>query len=298
MAFCARFDSRSRYLYDIDELIIPFHEKKDSLPEFLQAHSKQRIIIDVKENWKDFYGKILQPIFKIYPNAVIRLPEIDAHIANHLTELEIPFFFNIVAIDWEMLYYMASLKPTDIYIGEQLCFELKDVQKAAAKWNFRVRVYPNIAQCSSQETDSLKRFFIRPEDIDLYNRRYISTFEFFIPDDIDLNWDVLYRVYTEQKTWRGPLKEIIQNFDSDLNSAFVSPRWAEFRMTCGRRCLKGYSCDMCNTIYEFSKSLAEMEVMPKLPKDKKLAAKETVKKLDTYSIETKPAPEPPKIPNF
>jgi len=64
MAICARWDSRSKYLDEVDELIIPFHGKADNLVEFLEYHKHQRIIIDVREDWKNFYGVILAPIYE------------------------------------------------------------------------------------------------------------------------------------------------------------------------------------------------------------------------------------------
>lgn len=298
MAFCARYDGRSQYLFDIDELIIPFHERKDNLAEFLEAHVNQRIIIDIKENWKEFYAAILQPIMTKFPNSVLRFHSMTDGIAKKLHELNLPFFVSTVATNWEVLYRLTKFGVTDIYIGEQLCFELKDVTRAARKWKFRVRVFPNVAQYSIPETESLKRFFVRPEDVDIYNRRYISTFEFFIPENVDLNWDSLYRIYAINKKWRGPLSEIIQGFDSDLISTFVSPRWAEFRMVCGRSCFKGSNCNMCNTLYDFSKSLAAIEVMPKPPKDTKAAAKAVLKEIDTHAIDSITKPTIPKIPNF
>ena len=131
MAFCARFDSRSHYLYEIDEIIIPFHNRSDNLAEFLDAHQKQRVIVDVRDEWKNFYAAIFTPLVEKYPNLVIRVSEITPELSTALKNINATFFSAQIAAHWEVLYYLASLGVSDIYIGEQLCFELNDVSKAA-----------------------------------------------------------------------------------------------------------------------------------------------------------------------
>lgn len=298
MAFCARWDSRSKYLDKIDELIIPFHGTTDTLTSFLEEHKHQRIILDIKDEWKNFYKTILEPISEQYPNLVLRFQTKEALLESNIIDTTIPYFLNEVCVEWEKLNEIIALKVTDVYISEQLCFELAEVAKVAAAGGVRTRVYPNVLQGARSSTDDLKKFFVRPEDVDLYNRRYISTFEFYYPEDIDINWDVLYRAYAVNKKWRGPLKEIIIGLENDMNSTYVSPRWAELRMDCRRKCLKGNSCNACNQIAALAKSFEQLEVMPVLPNDTKNAAKEVFQEIDAKTIDNENPAPPPIIPNF
>lgn len=298
MGFAARYDNRSKYLNEIDELIIPFHNRPDNLSEFLEAHANQRIIIDLKEGWKAFFGAIFIPIWEKHQNLVLRLPELTSDIVQALQKIKIPYFSSQIAVEWEMFHYLAELEVSDIYVGGQLGFELKDVAAAAAKLKIRTRIYPNIAQTVFNQTDPLLTFFVRPEDVDLYNRRYVSTLEFYMPENIDLNWDVLYRAYALNKQWLGALNEIIVGLDSNIDNTFIHPHWGEFRMNCQRKCLKFDSCQMCKTLYDFSKSLKQLEVMPNRPKDSKLAAKTAMKQIDQKNIETEQPLPPPVVPNF
>ena len=298
MAFCARWDSRSKYLNEIDELIIPFHGQVDKLVDFLEEHKNQRIILDIKDDWKEYYNAILQPIVLQYQNLVLRLQTEEQLIKSHLQNTSIPYFLNQVCTDWETLNAIIELKVTDVYISEQLCFELAEIQKLTAAVGVRVRVYPNIAQSARASTPALKTFFVRPEDVDIYNRRYISTFEFYYPEDVDINWDVLYRAYAIKKRWRGPLKEIIFGFNNDLDSTYVSPRWAELRMTCRRKCLKGDRCFACAQIAALARSFEQIQVMPILPKDPKAAAKEVLEVVDSKNIDNDKETPLPVIPNF
>lgn len=298
MAFCARYDSRSKYLDKIDEIIIPFHGTTDKLPEFLEQHANQRVIIDIKEPWKAFFTTIFIPIQEKYGNIALRFPELTMDLIADMQKLKIPYFSKEIATEWEYVNELISKGVSDIYIGGQLGFELAKVSKLAAKHKIRVRVFPNVSQGARIDTDPLRKFFIRPEDIDLYNRRYISTFEFYIPENLDLNWDVLYRAYVINKKWAGPLSEIILGLDSDLISTYISPHWGEFRMDCERNCLKGNGCNMCSTLYDFSKSLEKMAIMPKPPKDTKAAAKTIMEKIDNKDINAAAPAMIPQIPNF
>ena len=162
----------------------------------------------------------------------------------------------------------------------------------------RIRIYTNVAQVLYNETDPLKAFFIRPEDIDLYNRRYISTFEFYFPEDVDLNWDVLYKAYVLNKKWLGPLKEIIIGLNSDIEDTTIMPRWAAARMDCHRKCFKGSSCNICNQIYELSKSLKEIQVKYQSPANSKETAKFIMQDLDNKTVTSDIYFKPPEIPNF
>ena len=298
MAFCARWDSRSKYLDQIDELIIPFHGQTEQLGEFLEKHAKQRIILDIKDDWKTYYGTILRPVGEKYSNLTLRLASPTQVLNSGIKNSNIPYFINETCVEWEKLNEIIELGVSDVYISEQLCFELADVAKLAAAVGVRIRVYPNIVQGTRENTSDLKKFFIRPEDVDIYNRRYISTFEFYYPKDVDINWDVLYRAYAINKKWRGPLKEIIIGLNDDINSTYISPHWAELRMNCHRKCLKGDKCSMCIKIAALAKTFEEIEIMPVLPKDTKAAAKKVLQTIDAKNINNEEPLPPPKMPNF
>ena len=298
MAFCSRYDSRSEYLFDVDEIIIPFHNSDKNLAEFIEAHSNQRVIIDVKDEWRSFFTAIFSPIVEKYNNIAIRLAELTPEVISELQKLKVPYFVNKVFLDWEGFYLAVENGVSDVYIGGQLGFELADVARAAAKAQVRIRIYPNVAQSLYSDTDPLKTFFIRPEDVDLYNRRYVSTFEFYFPEKLDLNWDVLYRAYAINKKWNGPLNEIILGLDSDINNTTISPRWGMQRMDCHRRCLKGSSCTICKQIYELSKTLEKVKVQYKPPEDTKEAAKHMMEEIDRAQINSEEPFKPPVIPNF
>lgn len=298
MAFCSRYDSRSKYLFDIDEIIIPFHDSDKNLMEFIEAHQNQRVIIDIKNEWRSFFTAIFLPIREKYSNVAIRLSELTDEIYSDLQKIDLPFFLNKVIVEWEGFETTTNLGVSDIYIGGQLGFELSDVARAAVRKQVRIRIHPNVAQSMYKETDPLKTFFVRPEDIDLYNRRFISTFEFYFPEEVDLNWDVLYKAYAIDKKWNGPLKEIIIGLDSDINNMTISNRWTAQRLDCHRKCFKGSSCNVCKQFYDLSKNLETIKVRFKAAEDSPEIAKHIMEDIDKKQVDSEIPFSTPDIPDF
>lgn len=53
----------------------------------------------------------------------------------------------------------------------------------------------------------------------------------------------------------GDLKEIIIDMKESVDSTCIVPRFPIKRVNCGRICMKGGNCQMCNHIYELAKNL-------------------------------------------
>jgi hypothetical protein len=145
-----------------------------------------------------------------------------------------------------------------------LCFEIDKVAEIAAQYNAQVRVYPNIAQSKWNNTAALKKFFIRPEDIDEYEK-YVDVIEFY---NVDKQIDIYYDIYKQKKKWFGKLNEIILDFDSDIDNRYIIPRFAEMRIKCGKNCLKGGSCRRCEIIEQLSNTLEESQLVVSIDKNK------------------------------
>jgi hypothetical protein len=131
------------------------------------------------------------------------------------------------------------------------------VSEIAHKNNVSIRVFPNVAQSSWNGIDDLLKFWIRPEDIDFYSQ-YVDTCEFYGEDEKN---DILYNIYSNDKKWFGELKEIIIGLESDIDSRYIVPRFVKKRVKCGRQCLKGGNCQICQHIKELSGNLEKAGLM-------------------------------------
>ena len=161
--------------------------------------------------------------------------------------------------NWDTLQGYIKYKPSDMYIVEALGFEINKVAKVLHNENIKIRTFANVAQSSWREIDPLRKFFIRPEDIPIYEP-YIDVIEFFNSKNSS---STLYKIYSKDKKWFGQLNELILDFDSDIDNRFIVSKFAEHRTRCGKRCLKGENCKFCDTIYQLSQTLKENGILAK-----------------------------------
>ena len=171
MKYCIDFQKGFKYINDVDEITIIYRRKDTSLIDFLLEHQKQRINIYIKDE-EDFLEYNCIKIF-------------DA------IEKEHRYFFEDFVHDWDTLWGYINLKPSSIYIAEELGFEIKAVAELLHSFGIEVRCFPNVAQSSWTKTSGLKKFFIRPEDTVWYEP-YVDIYEFFgKPDSLE----TYYKIY-------------------------------------------------------------------------------------------------------
>ena len=128
-----------------------------------------------------------------------------------MVKRRLPHYYNEYISSWDRFVGFLSLNVSDIFITEELAFEIKNVSNLAKKHHKSLRAFCNICQSSWSDSLSLKTFFIRPEDLDLYTN-YIDTFEFYITNKDYQKINTLYEIYTKDKKWFGLLNEIISDY--------------------------------------------------------------------------------------
>lgn len=276
MKYCVDYRRGFKYMDDIDELTIVYNPKDVTLEEFMQAHKDKRINICIFHE-QDFIENNRVEVFK---QIALNNPDIDFALVIQslkksdyaediykaiiaIEDVKLKYFFYGLVSSWDALYGYMQYNPSDIYIVEALGFELDKVAEILHGRNIRIRVFANVAQSSWKWMPALKKFFIRPEDISVYES-YVDVIEFFGKRE---SLETLYRIYAIDKKWFGPLKELITDFDSDLDSRYIVPMFAERRVRCGRRCLKGRPCHVCEAIETLSKTLEDKKLILKVKED-------------------------------
>ena len=256
----------------IDEVTITYNRKDTSLLKFLQTFSnnKRRVNIFIKDE-EDFINNDCLNFFK---TLVIEYPEINftlklkrggtvvskIHDITKATGVNIPFFFETIVTDWDTLHGYINMHPTDIYVAEALCFELVSVATILHENNIKVRAFANVGQSAWRRTPALKKFFIRPEDVEIYEP-YIDVLEFFGKEN---SIETYYKIYAIEKKWFGKLNEVILDLDTDIDSRFLLPSFAERRVNCGKHCLKGRPCQICEVTEQLSATLEKNNLMIKI----------------------------------
>ena len=245
MKYCLKYDQLANNWRLADEVSIKYIEDK-GLVNFLELLKDKRIVLLVPEDFPETEIKKLIAIKKIYPqyNFVVSLPKFKETIASVLRANNISFFDSEPCFTWEKFNVLAKNGVSDIVIGGDLGFSLPKVKNLVDKKypHIRLRAIADISLTEYKETDPLKGFFIRPEDVDFYSS-YIDIIEFLNP----IIQDALYDIYTKG-FFMGQLNQIIFGIKENIDTQDIPKSFCEKRLNCNRKCLKGGSCDTCRLV--------------------------------------------------
>ena len=262
MNFAIPFFKHFKYPEQDIQWNINYKPKIKQLDNFISTYGTHRVnlIITDFENNRD--SQIVEALREKYPDIqiVICLPSYNKKLEQFLHEHQLPHYYNEFVTDWDKFNGFLSLDVTDIFVAENLVFSAKILSSRAKKNGKSLRCFCNVCQSSWDKTPSIKTFFIRPEDINLYEG-IIDTFEFFTDSDAKIN--TLYEIYTKDKKWFGKLNQIITGYEGEEDSRFIVPRFGETRLNCEKRCVKavGPTCKICDRIIELSETLKEKEII-------------------------------------
>ena len=246
-----------------DEVI--FNKVDDILKYVIDnSETEQRLIFDAdswyyenEEEWTAAFKNLIALKEKNY-NIVVRTVEDDEHLIDY-SEANIPYFSIRWCNNWDWLHHLIDLGVSDIYIVEQMGFELDKVRKVCGD-KIQLRTYPDVCQVRPYN-GSIYGFFIIPNEVHLYDG-FIDVCEFFKED----KEDVLYDIYTKGK-WLGNLKSVISDLKEDLYSTYLFPTFGIYRRSCGKRCLKGEKCNLCQRAIDLSKELQKEGIMLQVKKE-------------------------------
>lgn len=262
MKYCVDYFRHIEGLDQADEYTIKYSKKNDILITFLEENKDKIINLTIEEKLDDVDYKTLKAIYGTFSNFRLRFEFYDSNEIENIVECGIPFFFGNRVNNWDEFLGLVDLGVTDIYVVEDMCFDLERVAEIAQKENIKLRTYANVAQSTWKDTPGIKKFWIRPEDVSIYEQ-YIDVIEFFgTPQQAA----VLLKVYKDIKKWFGPLKEIIIGLEDDLDSRYIVSEFATRRVGCQKNCLKGGKCRICNRVIELSKVLEENNLIVKQDK--------------------------------
>lgn len=267
MKYCLPYIRNFKYMEDLDEVYIPYNCEDDVV--FLESMLKLRrefqntIVIEITDENKFIEKKCIEYFKQLQRDELIgdfklKFPTYSQdynYFYRACKNAEIPFFFGKHIKDWDSFHYFIDLGVSDLYIVESLAFELDKLGALAHAKGISIRAFANVCQSSVRDFNILKSFFIRPEDVHIYEP-YVDVIEFY--GDLTIQ-EVMYKVYARDGKWFGPLQEIIIGLDSAviLDSRFIVPVYARTRLKCGKRCLKGFNCSICEKVVDVGETLKE-----------------------------------------
>lgn len=261
MKYAVNYSNKIKNIDDFDEIIIQYNNQDKELPYFLDNHKDKMVILQIPiieveqfhflEQWK-----LLNAIYQEHNNFIVcfgalgAFQELDEKTLECAHNLEMPFMTGLKITNFDQLHYALELGVCAVYLAEDICFDLLRAKRLCGRKGVQIRAFPNVAQGSVRSGPALKKFFIRPEDVEEYSN-CIDVLEFWGPLD---RQSVLLRIY-RKGYWYGDLEPIILDLNLSIDSRCLAPDFALFRKGCQRKCMRGEDCTICDKLFEFSEQL-------------------------------------------
>lgn len=260
MKYCMNFLLGKPYINEVDEVIINSTDNYH-YQTFLREHENQRVVIKVP-NMKALIESInLYDVFsalkdKNFNNFTVLLPQ-EAESEKYITPLKennIPFFFDRLLQSWTELCYYVDLGVSDVYITNDLGFDIEAVGEFCHRTGVKVRAFPNFAQRAVNNRD-VHSFFIRPEDTKEYEE-YIDVYE-FVYRISNIEQSTYYKIYAKDRQWFGDLKEIIIGLEQEIDNRGIVKQFSIYRKKCQLKCQRLSHCHICESCLFLSEKLLE-----------------------------------------
>ena len=246
----------SRHKDKIDEISIIYREKSLRLIDFAKERpEQQRLVLDITQ----LSNEVIEECFEIFAEAAKMHPNIAVKMLikqadpQYLIDNNIDFFYEKFIGTWDELNSLINAGVSDVYITNELGFHMDEVSSYCHSKNINIRVFPNVAQSIDpfDNLDMLTKFFIRPEDVKIYEE-YVDYMELWgRSSDLDFCYDI----YKEGK-WLGLLNQIIIGYEGNELNRELSNMFGLYRTKCKKRC--SYTgCSICHRFGDLSLKMGE-----------------------------------------
>lgn len=234
----------------------------DKLIEFVEANQAKNINISFPQ---EFYIPAVTFVNKIHKNIYIKLR---AEQINHVAELKknnIKFFFDkdVSAYNYAMLDSLITLGVSQLYISDDLCYNLDEVSKIAKSHGVKLRCVLNrIPATALDKGINYKSMVYRPQDLELLDK-YFDCFEFDCSEPYDwAQYDVLFRAFFRRGKWNGNLQELNPDLAFEFDDRFIIPEYTSYKVNCERRCDSRYNnqCKKCEQFLQLQNLLIQKKM--------------------------------------
>lgn len=273
MRYCLDYRRDNQWLDTIDEVNLVFTgspTEYKNIVKFLEKYTTPRVNLCIAEaNFNNFFAnngvQLLTLLHQEHPeyNFAVRFyvrrpmatTELDPRVLEAVSTWDIPTFTGLFADTNRNFRYLLQSGFSEVYVTEDLAFNLHAISKGAHDLGRRIRVIANFAY-ETHLPMQIQNFFIRPEDVEDYEP-YVDIIEIFGEDHLP---SIIYGAYLDGE-WFGSLNEIIYNLNEPIDNRTIIPIFGEARLNCGRRCLTSGSCSICANLKNISENLASKNLI-------------------------------------
>lgn len=233
-------DYKSKRLEQADEIRCPVNQL-GLIYDFIKEHPDKRYNV-ILNKWAedDQIEKVKEQI------EYIKAAGADYTICcNTLIEAQVLInegynaYHNIPITDWEMFdTYLYQRNFSDVWIDGPLGFQIDEL-KSITGYGGVIRAIPN------QPLNGIKGFYIRPEDIYLYENGITM---------IELSNDIEFDIY-KRGVFNQDINLIIHGFPDSLNNSMISEEFGKHRLNCGQWCMvPSRHCHYCDIEFNIVKN--------------------------------------------
>lgn len=267
MIFACAFHNNFNVLSPYHEIIVKLKPNHDlsGIPHFFSLYSNLHVIIEVEDEEHFLENNILSSLITLINNRnrwALKLSNpfdpTTAQIVELCRQEGVDYMFNMLVDSWEVLNAVADLLPSDIYIANALGFELPAVHKFLQEKEIKLRIFPNVAQTAIPNDYPITSFFIRSDDIFLYEP-FIDVCEIFGPTQF---LDFYGLMYQNHVPWKGNLDAFIIGLQlpEQFSNSAIPPDFPLPRLKCGRQCQKSDDCHFCDSFVKLALLLDENDM--------------------------------------
>lgn len=248
-----------------DEFNILFRESRNSqekLIEFVETYPEKRINVEMDRIDVSFLGILNRAHDRVY----VRLTDIsDTQYVDALKEKGVRFFFDSSAIAATSVYhlsYLISLGVSDVYLADDLLYDLQNARDIADSNEIGLRLVLNVVPTTLPITDYDKAPWFPPDSIDIIEP-FIDTVEFNCGEPYDWGaFGVYYRAWFERKMWHGDISEIIKDLRIFVpDDSLFTQELINYKIQCRKKCTNKYNkCDRCPKFVAIAQEMAEKQI--------------------------------------
>lgn len=250
----------AEYLSKADEITVEYRDHK-IIPDLAEKYPKARINLRLPYdfNTEIDWTEIRNDFILSRKNMIIGIITDEQRRNAH--EIGADTYHRAPIHTFQELQDMRTAGMAEVILGAPLFFQLDKIKRYFP--TLKIRAVANVALLEGSMTynDGICGTWIRPEDVPTYEP-YIEVIEFH--DELSAE-RALYRIYAEQKEWRGDINAIIKDIDHVAVNRMIPPTLAESRLSCGQRCMENGVCHLCKRTFDLANAdmwrtyLANME---------------------------------------